>query len=89
MQVKQSRARAALPSYKQVIFRSAAREKILRGEAQPADAVRVMLAPRSKSVLIQKKWGAPIVCNDGVTIAEEIELKDAEANLGAHNATTS
>ncbi|HEX7007697.1 MAG TPA: chaperonin GroEL [Alphaproteobacteria bacterium] len=70
-------------SYKQVLFRSAAREKILRGATQLADAVRVTLGPRSKSVLIQKKWGAPIVCNDGVTIAKEFELKDPEENLGA------
>ncbi len=69
--------------YKQVIFRSAAREKILRGASQLADAVRVTLGPRSKAVLIQKRWGAPIVCNDGVTIAKEFELKDPEENLGA------
>jgi chaperonin GroEL len=65
------------------MFRSAAREKILQGATQLADAVRVTLGPKSKSVLIQKKWGAPIVCNDGVTIAKEFELKDAEENLGA------
>ena len=41
------------------------------------------LGPKSKSVLIQKKWGPPLVCNDGVTIAKEFELKDAEENLGA------
>jgi chaperonin GroEL len=70
-------------SPKQVLFRSAAREKILRGATQLADAVRVTLGPRSKSVLIQKKWGTPIVCNDGVTIAKEFELKDPEENLGA------
>lgn len=69
---------------KQVLFRSAAREKILRGTTQLADAVRVTLGPRSKSVLIQKSWGEPIVCNDGVTIAKEFELKDPEENLGAH-----
>jgi chaperonin GroEL len=69
--------------HKQVLFRSAAREKILRGASQLADAVRVTLGPRSKSVLIEKKWGAPIVCNDGVTIAKEFDLKDAEENLGA------
>jgi chaperonin GroEL len=69
--------------HKKVLFRSAAREKILRGAAQLADAVRVTLGPRSKSVLIQKKWGAPIVCNDGVTIAKEFDLKDPEENLGA------
>jgi chaperonin GroEL len=68
---------------KQVLFRSAAREKILRGTAQLADAVRLTLGPKSKSVLIQKKWGVPVVCNDGVTIAKEMELSDAEENLGA------
>lgn len=69
-------------THKHIMFRSAAREKILRGAAQLADAVRVTLGPKSKSVLIQKKWGAPIVCNDGVTIAKEMELKDPEENLG-------
>jgi chaperonin GroEL len=69
--------------HKQVLFRSAAREKVLRGAAQLADAVRVTLGPRSKSVLIEKKWGAPVVCNDGVTIAKEFDLKDPEENLGA------
>ncbi|MFO1427972.1 MAG: chaperonin GroEL [Steroidobacteraceae bacterium] len=68
---------------KQVLFRSMAREKILRGAGQLADAVRITLGPKSKSVLIQKKWGAPLVCNDGVTIAKEMELSDAEENLGA------
>src|SRR3974390_3917148 len=47
------------------------------------DAMRVILGPKSKCLLIEKKWGKPIVCNDGVTIAKEIELKDPEANLGA------
>ena len=70
-------------AHKQILFRSAAREKILRGATQLADAIRVTLGPRSKSVLIEKKWGAPIVCNDGVTIAKEFDLKDPEENLGA------
>nr|WP_281419634.1 chaperonin GroEL [Falsiroseomonas tokyonensis] len=65
------------------MFRSAAREKILHGAGALADAIRVTLGPRSKSVLIQKHWGSPIICNDGVTIAKEFELKDAEENLGA------
>ena len=68
---------------KQVLFRSAAREKVLRGATQLADAVRITLGPKSKSVLIQKQWGTPIVCNDGVTIAKEMELADPEENLGA------
>ena len=70
-------------AHKQVLFRSAAREKVLRGATQLADAVRVTLGPRSKSVLIERKWGAPLVCNDGVTIAKEFDLKDPEGNLGA------
>ena len=70
-------------AHKQVLFRSAAREKILRGATQLVDAIRVTLGPRSKSVLIERKWGAPIVCNDGVTIAKEFDLKDPEENLGA------
>ncbi len=65
-------------AHKRVLFRSEAREKILRGATQLADAVRVTLGPRSKSVLIERKWGAPIVCNDGVTIAKEFDLKDPE-----------
>ena len=70
-------------THKKVLFRSAAREKILHGAAQLAEAVRVTLGPRSKSVLIERKWGAPIVCNDGVTIAKEFDLPDPEENLGA------
>ena len=70
-------------AYKQVLFHSEAREKVLRGAAKLADAIRVTLGPKSKSVLIQKKWGAPLVCNDGVTIAKEFSLKDPEENLGA------
>jgi chaperonin GroEL len=70
-------------AHKQILFRSAARDKILRGATQLADAVRVTLGPRSKSVLIEKKWGVPIVCNDGVTIAKEFDLKDPAENLGA------
>jgi chaperonin GroEL len=70
-------------AYKQVLFRSDAREKILRGAAALADAVRVTLGPKSKCVLIQKRFGVPVVCNDGVTIAKEMELQDPAENLGA------
>jgi chaperonin GroEL len=70
-------------SHKHLLFRSEAREKVLRGATAIADAVRVTLGPRSKCVLIEKKWGKPIVCNDGVTIAREFELKDPDENLGA------
>src|SRR5579864_6326455 len=75
--------RGAFMAAKQVLFRDAARAKVLHGASQLADAVRITLGPKSKSVLIQKQWGAPIVCNDGVTIAKEMELEDAAENLGA------
>ena len=68
---------------KQLLFRSAAREKVFRGATAITDAIRITLGPKSKCVLIQKKWGKPIVCNDGVTIAKEVELENAEENLGA------
>ena len=70
-------------AHKQVLFRSAAREKLLRGATMLCDTVRVTLGPKSKSVLIQKQWGMPLVCNDGETIAKEFDLKDPEENLGA------
>jgi chaperonin GroEL len=68
---------------KQVLFRSDAREKVLHGASILADAVRVTLGPKSKCVLIQKPFGAPLVCNDGVTIARELELEDPVEGLGA------
>ncbi len=70
-------------AHKQLMFRAAAREKVLRGATALADAVRVTLGPKSKCVLVEKKWGQPLVCNDGVTIAKEVDLKDPEENLGA------
>jgi len=69
--------------HKHLLVQSAAREKILHGALALADALRVTLGPKSKCVLIEKKWGRPIVCNDGVTIAKEFELEDHEENLGA------
>jgi chaperonin GroEL len=69
--------------YKQVLFRSEARERVLRGVTALADAVRVTLGLKSKCVLIEKKYGPPVVCNDGVTIAKEMEMKDPVENLGA------
>jgi chaperonin GroEL len=71
-----------MPS-KQFQFHNEARESILRGAAVLADAVRVTLGPKSKCVLIEKRFGRPVVCDDGVTIAKEVELKDPEENLGA------
>jgi chaperonin GroEL len=68
---------------KKLLFRSEAREAILSGATQLADAVRVTLGPKSKSVLIHRRWASPIVCNDGVTIARETELEDLAEDLGA------
>ena len=69
--------------HKQVLFSPGAREKVLRGATALAEALRVTLGPKSKSVLIEQKWGRPLVCNDGVTIAKQFDLKDPEENLGA------
>jgi len=69
-------------AHKRALFQAAAQEKIHRGAAKLADAVRITLGPKSKCVLIQKSWGTPLVCNDGVTIAKEFDLEDAEENLG-------
>ena len=71
-----------MPS-KQFQFHARARQSILEGASVLADAVRVTLGPKSKCVLIEKRFGRPIVCDDGVTIAKEVELKDPEQNLGA------
>jgi chaperonin GroEL len=70
-------------AHKQIRFGSDAREHVLRGATAIADAVRVTLGPKSKSVLIERRWGTPLVCNDGVTIAKEFSLKDPDENLGA------
>ena len=72
-----------MSSYTRLLFRDQAKEKVLAGATLLADAVRVTLGPKSKSVLIEKKWGAPLVCNDGVTIAKGVHLKDPEEDLGA------
>ncbi|MBL7671754.1 MAG: hypothetical protein JNM39_14805 [Bdellovibrionaceae bacterium] len=69
--------------HKKLLFNSGAREKILRGVDTLARAVRITLGPKSKCVLIEKKWGKPLVCNDGVTIAKEIDFEDPNENLGA------
>ena len=69
-------------SFKQVLFESEAREKLLKGATMLANAVRITLGPQSKRVLVEKKWGSPLVCDDGVTIAKEMELEDPVENLG-------
>jgi chaperonin GroEL len=68
---------------KQMLFREEARERVLRGASTLTDAVRVTLGPKSKSVLLQRRYGPPLVCNDGVTIAKEMSLEDPVEDLGA------
>ena len=69
--------------HKHLLLETAARERILRGATALADAVRVTLGPRSKCILLERRWGKPLICNDGVTIAKEVDLEDPEENLGA------
>src|SRR5918995_1653516 len=64
-------------------FHGDARDALQRGVDKLADAVKVTLGPRGRNVVIDKKWGAPTVTNDGVTIAREVELDDPYENLGA------
>ncbi len=68
---------------KSVNFEREAREKVLEGVNIAADAVKVTLGPKGRNVLIQKSFGAPRSTKDGVSVAKEIELKDAQRNLGA------
>jgi chaperonin GroEL len=68
---------------KQIIYSEGARQAILRGVNQLADAVKVTLGPKGRNVVIEKKFGGPTITKDGVTVAKEIELKDTVENLGA------
>jgi chaperonin GroEL len=68
---------------KEITFNADAREKLKSGIDALADAVKVTLGPKGRNVVIQKSFGAPIVTKDGVTVAKEIELTDAIANMGA------
>jgi chaperonin GroEL len=70
-------------TYTQLMFAAEARDRILRGATRLADAVRATLGPKSRSMLIGRRFGKPIVCNDGVTIARELNLQDPAENLGA------
>ena len=66
-----------------IAFDEEARRGLERGMNQLADAVKVTLGPRGRNVVINKNFGAPVITNDGVTIAREIELEDPYENLGA------
>ena len=68
---------------KEIKFNEDARSAMLRGVDTLADAVKVTLGPKGRNVVLEKKFGSPLITNDGVTIAREIELEDAFENMGA------
>ncbi len=68
---------------KQIVHGEESRAAILRGVNQLADAVKITLGPKGRNVVLDKKYGSPTITKDGVTVAKEIELKDATENMGA------
>ena len=71
------------PMSKQITYGDDARQAILRGVNRLSDAVRVTLGPRGRNVVLDKKFGSPLITKDGVTVAKEIELKEPLENMGA------
>ena len=68
---------------KNIIYGIEARNALLRGVDKLADTVKITMGPKGRNVVLEKKYGSPLIINDGVTIAKEIELEDAEENVGA------
>ena len=68
---------------KQIVYGEEARKALLSGIDQLANTVKITLGPKGRNVVLDKKFGAPLITNDGVTIAKEIELDDAFENMGA------
>src|SRR5918994_277176 len=68
---------------KQITYGDDSRQAILRGVNRLADAVKVTLGPRGRNVVLDRKFGAPLITKDGVTVAKEIELKEPLENMGA------
>src|SRR5664280_1022702 len=68
---------------KQIVYAEDARQAILRGVNKLADAVKVTLGPKGRNVVVEKKFGSPVITKDGVTVAKEIDLKDKLENMGA------
>ena len=68
---------------KEIFYGEDARRKLQAGVDQLADTVKITLGPKGRNVLISKSFGSPLITNDGVTIAKEIELKDPVENMGA------
>src|SRR5512136_605415 len=68
---------------KQIIYGDQSRQAVLRGVNQLADAVKVTLGPKGRNVVLDKKFGTPLITKDGVTVAKEIDLKEPLENMGA------
>ena len=68
---------------KELYYGEEARRKLQAGVDKLADTVKITLGPKGRNVLLDKKFGSPLITNDGVTIAREIELEDAVENMGA------
>src|SRR6478735_1769248 len=68
---------------KQIVYGDSSRQGILRGVDRLANAVKVTLGPKGRNVILDRKFGSPTITKDGVTVAREIELKDALENMGA------
>ena len=68
---------------KMIVYGEEARKKLQAGIDQLANTVKVTLGPKGRNVVLGKKYGAPLITNDGVTIAKEVELEDAFENMGA------
>ena len=68
---------------KQIVYGEEARKALQLGIDQLADTVKITLGPKGRNVVLDKKYGAPLITNDGVTIAKDIELEDAFQNMGA------
>ena len=68
---------------KDILYGIEARNALVRGVDKLADTVKITLGPKGRNVVLDKKFGSPLITNDGVTIAKEVELEDAFENMGA------
>ena len=70
---------------KQIVYGEEARAAVQRGVDKLADTVKITVGPKGRNVVLDKKYGSPLITNDGVTIAKEIELADPFENMGARS----
>ena len=68
---------------KKILYGTEARNALMSGVDKLADTVKITLGPKGRNVVLDKKYGSPLITNDGVTIAKEIELEDEAENMGA------